>query len=92
MVGQLFGGFQGQFTIVNRASTPIDNWELAAELPGDHIQSVWFGSYHTNGDTLYIDPASYQQKIGAGQSVTENFTASGSTTAPTSCTFNGSPC
>lgn len=85
-------GFQGQFTIVNHASKPIGNWELSAVLPGDDIEAVWFGLFHTDGDTLYIDPSWSQETIGPGDSVTENFAARGTTTTPTSCTFDGRPC
>lgn len=84
--------FDGKFTIVNNGTTPIDGWELAVVLPGDDVRSVSIGRFHTVGDTLYIDPSSSQPNIAPGQTITENFDARGPTTAPTSCTFNGSPC
>lgn len=85
-------GFHGRFTIVNKGTTAINGWELAAELPGDAIQRVWAGSFHTDNDTLYIDPSSSQQMIAPGATVTEDFIADGSTTSVTDCTFNGSAC
>lgn len=84
--------FHGKFTIVNDGSTTINGWELVVELPDDRIDSVWDGTFHTDGDTLYIDPSSSQQTIVPGATLTENFVAHGSTTTPTSCTFNGSAC
>ena len=92
MVQQWWGGFQGQFTITNNGSKAIKGWELAVVLPNDDIESVWDALFHTDGDTLYLDPPSYQQTIAPGTSLTENFTANGDTTTPTSCTFNGSAC
>lgn len=85
-------GFQGRFTIVNNGSKSINGWEIAAVLPNDHVQASWYATYHTNGDTLYLDPTLLQQTITPGATLTENFTATGTTTTPTSCTFNGSPC
>jgi len=86
------GGFHGRFTIVNTGTTAIDGWELAVDLAGDQIRSVWDGSFHTTNGTLYIDPSSSQQTIAPGATITEDFIANGSTTAPTSCAFNGSTC
>ena len=83
------GGFQGQFTIVNNGTTAINGWELAAVLPGDRINTVWDASFHTDGDTLIMDPPSYQMTIPPGTSLQENFVAQGTTTSPTGCTFNG---
>lgn len=84
--------FQGRFTIVNNGSAAISGWELTVVLPGDHIHSVWDGGFHTEGNTLYIDPSSSQRTIAPGATLTENFIAGGSTTTPTSCTFNGAAC
>jgi Cellulose binding domain len=85
-------GFQGRFTIVNNGSKTVNGWEIAAVLPNDHVLTSWYATYHTNGDTLYLDPTLLQQTIAPGATLTENFTATGTTTTPTSCTFNGSPC
>lgn len=92
VVRQSGNGFQGQFTIVNNGSKTINGWEIAAVLPNDHIQAAWYAMHHTSGDTLYLDPTLLQQTIAPGGTLTENFTATGTTTTPTSCTFNGSPC
>lgn len=92
VVRQHPNNFQGQFTIVNEGSTTINGWELVVVLPGDDIRSVWDASFHTSGGTLYIEPLPSQRSIPPGATVTENLSAHGSTPAPTSCTFNGSPC
>lgn len=92
MVQQWHGGFQGQFTIANHGTAPINGWELKAVLPFDQIDSVWDAVYHVLGDELVLDPPSYQVTIPPGGSLTENFTARGFWTKPTSCTFNGANC
>lgn len=92
VVHRWWGGFQGEFTITNRGTAPINGWELRAGLPFDKIDSVWDAAFHTDGDTLVLDPASFQVNIPPGQSLTEDFTANGGWTHPSSCTFNGSPC
>lgn len=84
--------FQGQLTIVNDGRTAINGWELVVVLPDDDIRSVSGGTFHTNGDILYIDPLQSQRSIAPGATLTENFTAHGSTTTLTSCTFNGAAC
>jgi endoglucanase len=86
------GGFQGEFTIVNHGTAAIHGWQLAAAFPGDTIESAWDASFHTDGDTLLLDPPSYQLTIGPGASLAEHFTAAGTTTAPGSCTSNGAAC
>ena len=92
LVQQWDGGFQGQFTIVNGGSTAINGWQLSAVLPGDQIESAWDASFQTNGDTLIMNPPSYQMTISPGASLNEEFTAQGSTTSPADCTFNGAAC
>jgi hypothetical protein len=84
--------FQGQFTIVNNGSTAIKGWDLAVVLPGDRIREVSDASFHTDVDTVYVDPTQSQRSIAPGATATETFTADGSTTTMTSCTFNGSAC
>jgi cellulase/cellobiase CelA1 len=92
LLRQWHQGFLGEFTIVNKGSVTINGWELAAELPGDQVEAAWLAGFHVSGDTLILDPRSEQMTIDPGASLTEYFTASGSATSPTSCTFNGQPC
>lgn len=92
MLRQHPNSFQGQFTILNDGSTAINGWELVVVLPNDDIRAVSNALFHTNGNTLYIDPLRSARSIAPGATLTETFTAHGSTTTLTSCTFNGSPC
>jgi endoglucanase len=91
-VHQWQNGFQGQFTIDNKGSKPIHGWELTAVLSGDQVRWAWPAWFHMSGDTLTLDPPPSQKTIPPGTSLTENFMADGTTTSPSSCTFNGSPC
>jgi hypothetical protein len=62
------------------------------QFPNDVINAVWDARFHMDGVTVVIDPRKPQATIPPGASLTENLTAEGPTTSPTSCTFNGSPC
>jgi hypothetical protein len=86
------GGFEGEFTIINRGTGPISDWELTAALPGDHIKSVTGASYSAHGSKLILTPLSSQPSIAPGASQLVFFTAEGGSTTPTSCTFNGAAC
>jgi hypothetical protein len=92
VVSQSDGGFGGRFIIVNDGSEAIDGWQLSVTLPGDDIKAVWDAKYHMSSGTLVMSPTASQEVIAPGGSLTENITAEGPTTTPTSCTFNGSPC
>jgi hypothetical protein len=86
LVNQWQNGFQGQFTIDNNGSKPIHGWQLTAVLSGDQVRWAWPALFSMSGSTLN------QNTIPPGTSLTENFLANGTTTSPSSCTFNGSPC
>jgi Cellulose binding domain len=86
------GGIQGELTIVNDGSTAITSWELSVTLSGDQIDSVGDTSYQAAGATLVLDARAGEAPIAPGASLSEYFTASGPTTSPSSCTFNGTPC
>ncbi len=92
LVNQWQNGFQGQFTIVNNGSKPIHGWDLTAVLSGDQVRWAWPAMFSMSGSTLTLTPQSSQNTIPPGTSLTENFLANGTTTSPSSCTFNGSPC
>jgi endoglucanase len=86
------GGFEGEFTIVNKGTSPVSGWELTATLPGDHIKSVTGASYTTHGEKLILTPLSSQPSIAPGATQLVLFTAGGTNTTPGSCTFNGAAC
>ncbi len=92
LVKRLPGGFEGQFTIVNKSRTVIRDWRLTMVLPDDHVQSAWDASFQETGNTVTLVPPPYALTIPVGARITEQFTATGTTTRPVSCTFSGVPC
>ena len=92
LVSQSDGGFRGKFIIVNDGRNRIDGWQLSVTLPNDDVTAVWDAKYRMSNGTLVMNPPTSQEVIAPGGSLTENITAEGSTTTPTSCTFNGEPC
>ncbi|MGH3407917.1 MAG: cellulose binding domain-containing protein [Streptosporangiaceae bacterium] len=92
LVKRMPGGFEGQFTIVNKSRTVIRDWQLVMVLPDDHVESAWDASFQEVGNTVTLVPPSYALNIPAGARITEQFTATGTTTRPVSCTFSGVPC
>jgi hypothetical protein len=92
LVKRLPGGFEGEFTIVNKGRKPIRDWRLTVVLPNDHVESAWDASFQEKGNTVTLVPPAYALSIPAGGRVTEQFTATGTTTQPVSCTFSGGPC
>jgi Cellulose binding domain len=86
-------GFQGQLTIVNNTSSPVSDWQITIVLPGDRVDTVWNADWQpTQGGSVIMTAASYDQVIEPGASQSVNFTAQGNATSPTSCTFDGSAC
>ena len=92
LVKRLPGGFEGQFTIVNKSRTTIRAWRLTVVLPDDHVESAWDASFQETGNTVTLVPPPYALSIPVGARITEQFTATGTTTRPVSCTFSGVPC
>lgn len=87
------GGFQGQFTIVNHASTALTGWQISAAFPGDLVDSAWGAGWQiSGGGTLVLDAPSYQPTVPPGASQSANFTAQGNTTSPVKCTIDGLAC
>jgi hypothetical protein len=87
------GGFQGQFTIVNHASTALTGWQIRAAFPGDLVDSAWGAGWQiSGGGTLVLDAPSYQPTVPPGASQSANFTARGNTTSPVSCSIDGLTC
>jgi hypothetical protein len=85
-------GFFGHLTIENLGTAPVSGWQLVLTLPGDDVDWVWNAQWQLSGDTLTLTPANSGDVIEPGSSVSVNFSASGDTTAPTSCMFNGAAC
>jgi hypothetical protein len=85
-------GFQGQLTLDNQGNSPVTGWQVAVTLPGDQVRFAWNANWSFGGSILTLTPASNDQVIEPGSSVTVDFFAFGGTSQPTNCTFDGSAC
>jgi hypothetical protein len=87
------GGFQGEFIITNHGSSAVAGWQIVITLSGDRVDSVWNAHWqYGSGGSVVMTAAPYDQVIEPGAAQSVNFVAQGGTTAPTSCTFDGSAC
>jgi hypothetical protein len=87
------GGFQGEFIIANHGSSGVAGWQIVITLSGDRVDTVWNADWeYGSGGSVVMTAAPYDQVIEPGAAQSVNFVAQGGTTAPTSCTFDGSAC
>ncbi|GKQ34881.1 cellulase family glycosylhydrolase [Streptomyces sp. A012304] len=94
-VNEWQGGFQGEITIRNTGTSPVNGWTLAfAFTGGQTITNMWGGAPTQNGGSVSVAAASYTSTISVGGSVTVGFIgAKGATNpAPAAFTLNGAPC
>jgi hypothetical protein len=89
-------GYTGQYLVSNTESAPINGWTLSFDLPaGARIDSLWNGTFTATGQHVVVKPASWNQQIGAGQSVDVGFVVQGAGAAqnePGNCLINGASC
>ncbi len=78
-------GFNGEIDIKNTSTTSVNNWSLAFDFSGT-ISSIWNATISSHVGTKYVVvPASWNNSIAPGATVSFGFTASpgGGTVAPT---------
>jgi hypothetical protein len=88
-------GFTADLTITNRGSDVIDGWTLTYAYAGNQkLTNGWNGSWSQSGQSVTVRNASYNGRIAAGAAVSTGaqFTYSGTNTAPSSFTVNGTAC
>ena len=88
-------GFTAAITVGNTGTTAINGWTLKWTFPsGQTISSGWNGTYTQSGTNVTVTNASWNGAIAAGSSVSIGFNGaySGTNTAPTSFTLNGTTC
>jgi hypothetical protein len=79
------GGYQAQIVVKNTGSGTLNSWNFSMPFPsGNTISSLWNGSYTLSGGTLSVSNASYDGTLAPGASATVGFTASGSSSTPSS--------
>ncbi|MEU3157907.1 glycoside hydrolase family 48 protein [Streptomyces griseoincarnatus] len=88
-------GFTTDLTVTNRGSDVIDGWTLTYAYSGNQrLVNGWNGSWSQSGSTVTVKNAGHNGRIAAGAAVTTGaqFSYSGTNTAPTSFSVNGTAC
>jgi hypothetical protein len=89
------GGFTANVTVANTGSSAVNNWKLAFNLgSGQTITSAWNATVSPSSGSVTASGLSYNAQIPAGGSQSFGFqgTSSGSFSAPTGFSLNGTSC
>jgi hypothetical protein len=85
VVGQWPGGFQGEVTIRNTGTAPIQGWSVSWTLSGGQaITQIWSARGSTTGNTMTATNAGWNGTLAPGSSTTFGFLGSGATGAAAS--------
>ncbi|TDC58996.1 chitin-binding protein, partial [Actinomadura sp. GC306] len=69
------GGYQGEVTVTNTGTLPLNGWMAHISLPsGQSIGSLWNGTYTQSGSDITVTNAGWNGALGVGQSTTFGFT------------------
>ncbi|PYC67420.1 cellulose 1,4-beta-cellobiosidase [Streptomyces tateyamensis] len=88
-------GFTANLTITDTGSTAINGWTLGYSYAGNQtLTNGWNGNWTQTGKNVTVTNPSYATTINPGTSYTTsaNFNYSGTNTAPTTFTINGTSC
>ncbi|MFI2713900.1 cellulose binding domain-containing protein [Micromonospora sp. NPDC018662] len=88
-------GFQGDVTIRNTGTTPVNGWTLRWSFAnGQQLNQAWGATYAQSGAQVTATNVAYNGSIAPGGTATFGFIASqsGSNTAPTAFTLNDQAC
>ncbi|GAA4156231.1 lytic polysaccharide monooxygenase auxiliary activity family 9 protein [Actinomadura keratinilytica] len=70
------GGFQGEVTVTNSGTVPINGWKVHWTFAGGGtVDGLWSGSYTQNGADVEVTNASWNGSLAVGASTTFGFTA-----------------
>lgn len=88
LAGDWGSGFQGEVTVRNTGSAPLNGWAVKMTLPGGQtITNLWNGVNTGTGGTVTVRNAPYNGTVAGNGSATFGFTADGSgSAAPTGMT------
>ncbi|MGW5136737.1 cellulase family glycosylhydrolase [Streptomyces sp. NPDC004135] len=95
VTGSWPGGFQGEITLRNTGTQPVDGWTLRWTFPdGQRITSLWGGTATQSGSEVAVTAAPYTATVPAGGTVTLGFTGTRGTSnpSPAAFTLNGAAC
>jgi hypothetical protein len=81
------GGYQAQVVVKNTGSGTLNSWQIGWPFPsGNTISSLWNGTYTLSGGTITVTNAAYDGTLAPGATATVGFTATGSSSTPSSVT------
>jgi cellulase/cellobiase CelA1 len=81
------GGYQAQVVVKNTGSGTLSGWKFSMPFPsGNTISSLWNGTYTLSGGTLTVTNASYDGTLAPSATTTVGFTATGTSSTPSSVT------
>ncbi|WP_274558901.1 cellulose binding domain-containing protein [Streptomyces spiramyceticus] len=89
------GGYTGQYVVTNDTGKAQSDWTLEFDLPaGTKIGSLWNGEHTVKGQHVTVKPASWNEELAPGASVTVGFvtSADGKAGAPANCLINQAKC
>ncbi|HUY48373.1 MAG TPA: glycoside hydrolase family 6 protein [Streptosporangiaceae bacterium] len=87
-------GFTASITITNEGSA-LTSWTLAYSYSGNQqLTQGWSGNWSQSGENVTVTNASWNGSLATGAStqIGANFSYSGTNTAPTAFTINGTAC
>ncbi|MFI5531798.1 glycoside hydrolase family 48 protein [Kitasatospora sp. NPDC051853] len=89
-------GFTANVKVTNLGTAPVNGWTLGYAYTGNQTLSGtgWNGTWSQSGKTVTVTAPAWATTIPAGGNATAgaNFAYSGTNTAPTAFTVNGTPC
>ncbi|MCZ4121027.1 cellulose binding domain-containing protein [Streptomyces sp. H39-S7] len=95
VTNQWTGGFTANVVVRNRGTVPVNGWTVGWSWPaGQSVSQAWNAALTQSGSQVTAANASYNGSLPAGGSVSFGFNGawSGTNTAPTAFTLNGSAC
>jgi cellulase/cellobiase CelA1 len=95
VTGQWTGGFQGDVTIRNTGSAPINGWRLGWTFAnGQRVSQAWGGSVTQSGADVTATNVDWNASIAPGSSASVGFLAdwTGTNAKPTAFVLNGAAC
>ncbi|WKU07863.1 cellulose binding domain-containing protein [Micromonospora sp. HUAS LYJ1] len=95
VTGQWQGGFQGEVTIRNTGTAPVDGWTLQWSFAdGQRISQAWNAGYTQSGGTVRATDVGWNGTVAVGATVSFGFLAdaTGANNRPAGFTLNGTAC
>ena len=71
------GGYMMSVKVENTTEKPVSSWSLTLKKEDFDISNIWGAEVKVSGDSVIITPVAYNKEIGANDSVSFGFVASG---------------